>query len=170
MPAAGPEVEDALALVQLGDRGRVAAAEPGEDRGVGQLRLLERRVEAGADRLRLAGATTAGLRLERGLAYRARTSSWMVSVGHRQSSSDSRLGGRGAGRGRALGRSTGSSPRGRRRRGARGGRCSMSLLAFALDRARRARVIEYMVRACLRLGRYRELSIRDLASDIEMCQ
>ena len=68
MPPPGPEVEDALALAELGDGDRVAAAEAGEDRGLGQLRLLERGVEAGADRLRLARATAAGLRLERGRA------------------------------------------------------------------------------------------------------
>ena len=63
-PAAGAEVEDALALVQVGDGDRVAAAEAREDGRVGQLRLLERGVEAGADRLGLAGAAAAGGRLD----------------------------------------------------------------------------------------------------------
>ena len=53
-PATGAEVEDALARVQVGDRGRVAAAERGEDRGVGQLVALERGVQVRADGLGIA--------------------------------------------------------------------------------------------------------------------
>ena len=47
--AAGAEVEHGLALVQLGDRGRVAAAERGERRRVGQLVAVAVGVEAGAE-------------------------------------------------------------------------------------------------------------------------
>ena len=44
-PAARPEVEHALAGMEVGDRGRVAAAERREDRGVRQLVALERGVQ-----------------------------------------------------------------------------------------------------------------------------
>ena len=36
MPPPEPEIEDALALAELGDGGRVAAAEARQDGGVGQ--------------------------------------------------------------------------------------------------------------------------------------
>ena len=52
--AAGAEVEDGLALVQLGDRGRVAAAERGELGGVGQGVAVVGAVEAGRRRPRAA--------------------------------------------------------------------------------------------------------------------
>ena len=55
-PAAGAQVEDALAGTQVGDGGRVAAAERREDRGVGQLVPLEGAVQLGTDRLRVAAA------------------------------------------------------------------------------------------------------------------
>ena len=53
-PAAGPEVEDALAWMEVGDRDRVAAPERGEDGSVGQLVALEGGVQSGADRLGIA--------------------------------------------------------------------------------------------------------------------
>ena len=53
-PAAGAEVEHPLALVEVGDRRRIAAAERGQDRSVGKLVPLEGRVEVGADRLGIA--------------------------------------------------------------------------------------------------------------------
>ena len=43
--AAGAEVEDALARMEVGDGGRVAAAERRQDRGVRQLVALERGVQ-----------------------------------------------------------------------------------------------------------------------------
>ena len=53
-PTAGAEVEDPLARMQVGDRGRVAAAERRQDRGVGQLVALERRVQVRPDGLGIA--------------------------------------------------------------------------------------------------------------------
>ena len=52
--AARAEVEDALAGMEVGDGGRVAAAERREDRGVRQLVALERGVEVRADGLGIA--------------------------------------------------------------------------------------------------------------------
>ena len=52
-PAAGAEVEHGLALVQLGDRGRVAAAEAGQLGGLGQGVTVVGAVEAGAEQLAL---------------------------------------------------------------------------------------------------------------------
>ena len=52
-PAAGAEVEDRLALVQLGDRGRVAAAEAGQLGCLGQDVAITRVVETGAEQLAL---------------------------------------------------------------------------------------------------------------------
>ena len=63
MPAAGPEVEDPLAFAEIGDGRRVAAAERREDRGVGQLGALQGGVQLRADRLRVAGAAAARIRL-----------------------------------------------------------------------------------------------------------
>ena len=51
--AAGAEVEHGLARVQVGHRGRVAAAQRGEHGGVGQLVALAVVVEAGAEQRRL---------------------------------------------------------------------------------------------------------------------
>ncbi len=59
--AARAEVEDALAGVEVGDGGRVAAAERGEDGRVGQLVALEGGVEVRADGLGIA-ATRGALR------------------------------------------------------------------------------------------------------------
>ena len=64
--AAGAQVEHALAFAELRDRRRVAAAERREDGGLRQLRLLERGVQPGADRLRVAAATRAALGAGRG--------------------------------------------------------------------------------------------------------
>ena len=50
-PAARAEVENGLALVELGHRGRVAAAERGELGGVGKRVLVADLVEPGAERL-----------------------------------------------------------------------------------------------------------------------
>ena len=60
-PAAGAEVEHGLALVQVGDRGRVAAAERGEGCGLRQLPALLGVVESFTEqgRLGLALATAA---------------------------------------------------------------------------------------------------------------
>ena len=52
-PAARAEVEDRLALVQVGDRGRVAAAEAGELGRLGQGVAVVGVVEAGAEQLPL---------------------------------------------------------------------------------------------------------------------
>jgi hypothetical protein len=49
--AARSEVEHRLALVQFGDGRRIAAAERGEGRGVGQLLAVAERVERGAEDL-----------------------------------------------------------------------------------------------------------------------
>ena len=61
-PAARTEVEHALTLAQLGDRGRVATAEGGHDRGARQLVALEGGVEGSPDRL---GLTATGRTLGR---------------------------------------------------------------------------------------------------------
>ena len=79
-PAAGPQVEDALALAQLRDGGRIAAAERREHRRLRQLGLLERRVEPGADRLRRAAATGHRRRLRRRRGVMLADVSWIVSV------------------------------------------------------------------------------------------
>ena len=60
--AAGAEVEHGLALVQVGHRGRDAAAERGQQRGVGQLVLLAVGVEAGAEELGLLVGDHCGVR------------------------------------------------------------------------------------------------------------
>ena len=52
--AARAEVEDPLARMEVGDRGRVAAAEGRQDGGVRQLVALERRVQVRADGLGIA--------------------------------------------------------------------------------------------------------------------
>ena len=65
-PAAGSEVEDALALMEFGDRDRIAAAERGEDRRLRELGAFERGVELRADRLRLTGAAPTRVRPIRG--------------------------------------------------------------------------------------------------------
>ena len=57
--AARAEVEDPLAGMEVGHRGRVAAAEGREDRGIGQLVALERRVEVRPDGLGIAAARRA---------------------------------------------------------------------------------------------------------------
>ncbi len=53
MPPPEPKIKDRLALVQLGDRGRVPAAQRREDSRVGQLTALLGGVQAGAELLAL---------------------------------------------------------------------------------------------------------------------
>ena len=76
--ATGAEVEDALARVEVGDGGRVAAAERREDRGVGQLVALERGVEVRADRLGIAATRGALGGADRGVGVvlRGRSRGW----------------------------------------------------------------------------------------------
>ena len=79
-PAARAQVEHALSLVEVGDGGRVAAAEAGQDGGVGQLGALERGVELADRSSRRIGAAAALLALTRGGGVVGADVSWMVSV------------------------------------------------------------------------------------------
>ena len=67
MPPPEPEVEDPLAGMEVGDRGRVAAAERREDRGVGQFVALERGVQVRADGLGVAATRGALGGADRGI-------------------------------------------------------------------------------------------------------
>ena len=71
MPPPGAEVEHGLALVQLGDRGRVAAAEAGQLGRLGQCVAIVGVVQAGAEELALLVGDHRGVAATRRLAVLA---------------------------------------------------------------------------------------------------